>query len=113
MLNKTQHVMRRMEARLRKHGIPFDTVRREMQAIIKTNWSPNQSYAVKVKDLGQFFGQSDCDYWDREDSNGEVLWVIIRNNNLVTFFFRRHNQPSTPQRFTVDVVTSAKLFMEE
>ena len=100
-----------MEERLELHGIPFDAVKEEMAAIIKANWSPKQSYAVKVKDLGQFFGQSDGDYWDREESNGEVLWVIIRDNCLVTFFFRRHNQPSTAQRLSVDVITSAKLFM--
>lgn len=113
MLDKTRHVMQRMEERLRLYDIPFDTVRQEMQAIVASDWSHKKSYAVKVKDLGQFFGQSHGDYWDREESNGEVLWVIIRNNCLVTFFFRRYNQPSTAQRFSVDVITSAKLLVAE
>lgn len=113
MLDKTQHVSRRIHARLRKHGIPFDTVEQEMQAIVEANWHPKRSYAVKVKNLKQFFGQSQLPYYEREESNGEILWVIIRNNDLVTFFFRRRNQPTTPQRFAVDEITSAYRLMNQ
>jgi len=113
MLNKTRHVMQRMAERLELYSIPFDIVKEEMQSIIASNWPPKKSFAVKVKDLGQFFGQSDGDYWDREESNGEILWVIIRDNNLVTFFFRRRNQPSTASRLSVDEITNANVLMLE
>jgi hypothetical protein len=98
----TNHFIEQLKRRLGKNGISLDVVKYELAKIIKTDFDMSKSYAVRVKDLQEFFGDDTLDYYAREESNGSVLWMIIRNNRAVTFFLRRTNQPSTTERLRVD-----------
>jgi len=115
---RTKHFVARLKQRLRDCGIPFSEISQELAAVLNTEWNPHRSYAVRLKDLGKFFGPCDVPYLEREESNGEVLWLIIRPDaagvpSLVTFFFRRRNQPSDPRRFSVDMVIDAKKLIRQ
>ena len=73
---------------------------------------------MKLKQFDKFYGQRDGDHYERKASNGEVLWAIIRPDpsgipNLVTFFFRRLDQPATAQRLDVNKIVFAKKLMQK
>ena len=117
-IEKSRHFKQRLEERLSQFGIPYSDVSREMQAVLRTDWGRKTSYAVKLKEFDQFYGQREGDYYERKASNGECLWVIIRPDpegvpSLVTFFFRRKNQPTSARRFDVDKIIYAKKLMQE
>lgn len=115
-IERSRHFKKRLTERLDRFDIPYSKVAEEMKAVLQTDWSKNVSYAVRLKEFDQFYGQREGDYYERKASNGEVLWVIIRPEpngvpGLITFFFRRVDQPSNARRFTVDKVVSAKSLM--
>lgn len=115
-IEKSRHFKQRLTERLDQFGIPYSAVADEMQAVIRTDWRKKTSYAVKLKEFDEFYGQRDGDHYERKASNGEVLWVIIRPEpngtpGLITFFFRRVDQPSTARRMSVDKIVFAKKLM--
>ena len=63
---------------------------------IPKNLSPRKSYAI-VTPLNQFNVIED-------GSNGDNAVVIVRGGAVVTTFYRRSNQPMTPDRLRVDEV---------
>ena len=105
----TTHFVQRIQRRLNDNGISFIHVKKEVAKIVKTTFDASVSYAIMVKDLGEFFGDDCFDYHDRYESNGSVLWVVIRNNRAVTFFLRRTNQPSTPEALRVDKIVRVQV----
>jgi len=118
IIEQARHFKQRLTERLEQFGIPYSDVAAEMQAVLTTDWDKNTSYAVRLKEFDQFYGQRDGDEYERKASNGEVLWVIIRPDptgvpSLVTFFFRRIDQPSEARRFTVDKIVRAKNLMKQ
>lgn len=41
-------------------------------------------------------------YGTRETSNGDQVWAIIRDGDVVTLMLRRSDQPTTPGAMSVD-----------
>jgi hypothetical protein len=60
---------------------------------------PKGSVAARVWKLGRMVGQA----WG-EHSNGDTVIAIIRDGSVVTFMFRRSNQPHDPMAYGVDKV---------
>lgn len=117
-IEKSRHFKERLTERLDRFGIPYSEVADEMQAVIRTDWRRKTSFAVKLKEFDRFYGQREGDHYERMSSNGEVLWVIIRPEpngtpGLITFFFRRIDQPSTARRMDVDKIVFAKKLMQK
>ena len=117
-IEKSRHFKERLTERLDRFGIPYSVVSEEMRAILRTDWNRKTSYAVLLKEFDEFYGQKEGDYYERKASNGENLWVIIRPDpdgvpSLITFFFRRKNQPSTPRALEVNEIVYAKKLMRK
>lgn len=117
-IEKSRHFKERLTERLDRFGIPYSVVLEEMNAIIRTDWQRKTSYAVLLKKFDEFYGQKDGDHYERKASNGENLWVIVRPDpngvpSLVTFFFRRRDQPSEARSMDVDKVINVKSLMEK
>ena len=100
----TTHFLQRLKKRLSDNGLDFDLVKLEIAKIVKTEFNAGVSYAVLVKDLGEHYGDDCFDYYNRYESNGSCLWIIVRGNKAITFFFRRTNQPSTTEALRVDKI---------
>ena len=49
-------------------------------------------------------GIEKCPDIEREESNGNYVILIVRNQMPITVMFRRSNQPFTPQALRVDTV---------
>jgi hypothetical protein len=117
-IEKSRHFKERLTERLAQFGIPYSNVAAEMQAVLRTDWGKKTSYAIKLKEFDEFYGQKDGDHYERKASNGENLWVVIRPDpdgvpSLITFFFRRRDQPSTAQSLDVNMIIYAKHLMKE
>lgn len=60
-------------------------------------WHPLGRHAVRVAVLDEPVGSP----WDN-DSNGNAVWAIVENGNVVTFMFRRSTQRVDRASFNVD-----------
>jgi len=100
----SKHFLDRLKERLERCEISFSEVEPDLNRVLSFDYKPKRSYAVKVLDLGKFVGEEALDHWDREESNGEVLWIVVRDLYACTFFLRRRDQPSKAKRFSVDEV---------
>jgi len=98
------HCKKRIVERIRQAGLDVSDIEIEMNDVLRDTYDKTKSYAVKVKDLGIFIGDDESNHYDRDESNGEVLWLIIRNNYVCTFFFRRRDQPTEARKFSVDEI---------
>jgi len=47
---------------------------------------------------------SDKDFYDREESNGDLLFLIVRRKRPVTIFFRRSDQNNTLDGLRVNLI---------
>ena len=103
MITRTCHFKERLKERLARCGILFSEVEDDLNYLLGLPYEVNKSYAVKVKDIERFIGESGP-YRTREESNGSVLWAIVRDCRLITFLLRRTNQPSTAAALRVDEV---------
>lgn len=90
--------------RLEEHGVVWKKVGRCIEMLFRQKFNRNKDYAVKIKDVGTFIGESDLDCDDGDESNGQVLWSVVRKGEIVNFMFRRRNQPEWAERFSVDEV---------
>lgn len=66
------------------------------------------SAAVLVANVGQHLGATDSNVYNRTESNGNLLFAIIREGYCVTLMRRRGDQPKTPESMRVDRVFQVK-----
>jgi hypothetical protein len=117
ILEEARHFRGQLKLRLKESGIPFEAVGKEFKAVMSADWAKDTSYAVRLKDFGRFYGQNSGDVYDREQSNGETLWIIIRPDErgvpgLITFFFRRRDQPAVAERMNVNKIVTADFLLK-
>ena len=111
------HIVARIHERLSKIGsedispVIIKHVNDSINKIKKTNFDPNESYAIrvghfkgKVNPESKFYKQYEGrgDYYAFKSVNineendtysiGDEFWAIIRGNNMITFFVRMHHQ---------------------
>ena len=90
--------------RLEEHGVVWKKVERCIKMLLCLNFKKSKDYAVRIKDVGTFIGESELNCDDRDESNGQVLWSVVRKGEIINFMFRRRNQPEWAERFSVDEV---------
>lgn len=66
------------------------------------------SAAVLVAKFDQHLGATDSNVYDRQESNGTLLFAIIRGGECVTMMRRRVDQQMTPMSMRVDRVLKVK-----
>jgi hypothetical protein len=60
--------------------------------------------AVLVMKLDSHMGQNDGDFTTRKESNGDLVFLIVRDSRPVTIFYRRSSQTNTPNQMRVDQI---------
>ena len=58
--------------------------------------------AYIIKNLDCHKGTTEKNYYDRKESNGDMVVLIVRKNNPVTIMYRRKNQNNTPEGLRVE-----------
>ena len=97
----TVHALERIKDRMKEIGYPPVDIRKVAEKALEiTRKSKYPSEAVRLFTIKNIHGIP----WSNK-SNGDEIWAIIRNNNLITVMFRRHTQPTTPEALNVDKVT--------
>lgn len=97
----TNHAFERINNRLVEAGLtPAQIKTLEMLAGIKAKSSNVESEAIRLCKLTAQVNKA----WSMV-SNGNEIWAIVRQKDLVTVMFRRETQPKTSEAFRVEKVT--------
>lgn len=97
---RTSHSMQRALVRAEQGGLSA------RECLAKAEWACKQvkgSAAVLLASLGrdQMVGRA----WS-EESNGDLLYAVIRDGRVITIFWRRSTQDCSPAAFQVERVYS-------
>lgn len=99
----TGHAVERVLGRLAEVGIPSEPVLRRCEELARR--VPERSAAVRLWfTLPEVRGDTRGAYRERVGSNGDHVWMIVRDGRVVTLMLRRSNQPSTPEALRVERV---------
>jgi len=97
----TSHAFERINNRLVETGLTLAQIRMlELLAGIKARNSTVNSEAIRLCELSQ---QVNTPWGSR--SNGNEVWAIVRQKDLVTVMLRRATQPKTTEALRVEKVT--------
>lgn len=91
----TAHVIERLETR---------NIHVNPRIIAQIADNVNGSAAVLLMTLDSHVGSIDNNYYARSESNGNMVYLIIRDNHPITIMFRRDNQPNTPESMRVNAI---------
>jgi hypothetical protein len=105
------HFKERLNSRLDSLELPPEdiiTIQGQLKNIIRTSFNPSKSYAYRLIKFNpdpnsrMFIQVQGRPYYrvvdeNGYDSTGDELWVIIRNNQMVTFFIRKSIQTADEQ----------------
>jgi len=58
--------------------------------------------AVILAKLSEHKGDNASGYYQRQESNGDLIILIVRNNKPVTIMYRRSNQTNTTSQLRVN-----------
>lgn len=89
--------MTHIEQRLQERGIYISN------AVI-TGLCYEYDNAAIILQRVQHYGQNDGNYCERQESNGDLIVLIIRDNRPVTIMYRRSSQTNTAQQLRVNQV---------
>lgn len=103
MKNTTLHANGRVIERLEDAGFSNAKIDKIGSALDYIAPRFNRDTALKVLDLQGMVGKA---WTDR--SNGDQVWAIIRNRQVVTVMLRRSTQPATTSALRVAQVTDIK-----
>lgn len=101
---KTYHLDKRWQERIVSLGIDEETSNHMLE--IATNYAmqcPEDTAQLLFrmnKRVGKFWGN---------ESNGDEVWIVVRDQIIITILFRRSTQPSNRQTLKVDKVCSKPL----
>lgn len=101
----SQHVLERIRERIDDDNLARVIFERALSSAARLQ---SGSHAVYVHRSRSFIGDNLSDYHDRTVSNGTLGVAIVRDGNIVTFMWRRDNQPATPDALRVDRVWHVK-----
>jgi len=94
------HALARLDNRIAETGLDLDATVREVESIAQQH----KSIAVLVIQLRKEYGDTNGrrPYVCRESSNGDQVWAVCRDGAVVTWMFRRSNQPQSPAALRVE-----------
>ena len=91
----TTHVLERLQSRnIRINPCVIEEIAR----------NTSTDAAILLAKLNNHVGSTNNDYYARKESNGDLVYLIVRDNRPITIMYRRSNQPSTPESMRVNVV---------
>ncbi len=102
---QTLHALNRITGRLSQAGVNIDAIAKQVEFVA----GAYPSMALLVWSFPRMYNDSSRPYRDREESNGDQLWAICRNRKVVTWMFRRSNQPATKAALQVERVCKLRL----
>ena len=91
----TTHVLERLQSR---------NIRINPRVIEQIAHNTSTDAAILLTKLNNHIGSTNNDYYARQESNGDLVYLIVRDNRPITIMYRRSNQPSTPESMRVNVV---------
>jgi len=98
----SRHAIERVAERCKDAGM--DPVKVVAKAVVAARAAkPGESVAVRI---ATFPKQVNETWGDR--SNGDTIWAVIRNQEVMTFMLRRSTQPATAAAMRVDRVQFAE-----
>lgn len=83
--------------RLNERGLSFS-----MEYLISLAKKCENDTAILLCILDEYRNDSDLDFCQRKESNGNLVILIVRNQDPITIMFRRTEQPFTPEALKVD-----------
>jgi hypothetical protein len=99
----TSHAFERINNRLVETGLTLAQIRMlELLAGIMAHNSTVNSEAIRLCELSQQVNINTS--WGNR-SNGNEVWAIVRQKDLVTVMLRRATQPKTTEALRVEKVT--------
>lgn len=96
MTNTTTHSLDRIHERLTDAGLSATNIRTLAALVDAQARQINGAVAIRVLDLGTQVNRA----WS-DQSNGNLVYAIIRNRAVVTTFLRRSSQTNTPDALRV------------
>lgn len=88
--------MNHLQQRLAERNMVIDTSK--LYAIAS---GCNEDSAVIIQRLENHAGDNVNSYYDRKESNGDLVILIVRNRIPYTIMYRRSNQKNTPDAMRV------------
>lgn len=97
----TIHAFERINKRLIEAGL--NQVQIKALELLAGLWAKRSSVESEAIRLCKLAKQTNTPW--SEVSNGNEVWAIVRQKDLVTVMFRRETQPKTSEAFRVEKVT--------
>ncbi len=99
----TKHALLRVENRI--SNLNAQVLMHKAESVASSNL--HGSIALKIADLDNFILPENLPYRERQLSNGNQIWAVIREQSVVTYFFRRSDQKQTAESMHVDRILIA------
>lgn len=99
---QTQHALLRTDSRIASTNLNVSTLMQKAERVAASNLHGG-AIALKLTDI-PFCGDNHNEYYSRTQSNGDAVWAIIRDQSVITYFFRRSDQKQTPESMRVDKI---------
>lgn len=88
--------MSHLQARLKERNIKISD-----SFLYLLAFSAQEDTAFVIKYLDCHMGSTEKDYYNRKESNGDMVVLIVRGNHPVTIMYRRKNQDDTKEGLRV------------
>jgi uncharacterized protein YfbU (UPF0304 family) len=69
--------------------------------------------AIVILNMGFCVNNSSRDFYERKESNGELVILVVRHHEAITVFFRRKDQPLDAQSLKVNKVVDLSKYFEK
>ena len=97
----SSHAVERIRIRIAQAGLDLISILNLAEQFAQKT---TKDTAILLCTIQVHIGSTDADYYARQESNGNQVWAIVRDQQVVTFMFRREDPPTTPQALRVDEV---------
>lgn len=113
--SSTTHFKQRLKNRLNSIDLPSKDIIRinsQLKQINRTRFPKDESFAIRLirfnpdPNSSAYYEKNGRAYYKvvderGRDSTGNELWIVIRNNNIVTFMLRKSIQTQNEERMKV------------
>ena len=86
----------------------YSNVENEIALLKKTNFNPDESFAVQLRTFSTTFISKDPE--TGRSSIGNEIWAVVRGNSIHTIFFRNAHQKGTPVKGVDNTINFKELY---
>jgi len=98
------HIIQRLEER--KLHIPEELIEDLAEIYVEDT-------AIVILNMGFCVNHSNKEFYERNESNGELVILVIRHQEPITVFFRRKDQPLDAHSLRVNKVVNLSKYFEK